>query len=108
MTCLLSRPGGFCTVPCAPEGGCPGDTLCRAYPDGNWCVPQCTADAECRNGYRCASIGADDGQIYRVCDVIDAPTPPGQGVPSPGEPGGSLGGTNDGNAEGAPTEPSGV
>lgn len=109
MTCLLNRPGGFCSVPCTAEGGCPGDTLCRAYPDGNWCVPQCTSDADCRNGYTCASIGADDGQIYRVCDVGGTTTPPGSGVPGPREPGGvadgANGATDDPAVDGAPTAP---
>jgi hypothetical protein len=67
--CLDFLPNGFCSVACDQATACPGDTLCRAFGDAAWCVPSCRDDLDCRNGYRCEGIAADDGTTYQVCSA---------------------------------------
>jgi hypothetical protein len=42
--------GGICTQTC---GDCPADFSCVALIDASYCLPSCSADSECRDGYVC-------------------------------------------------------
>ncbi|MBE2249496.1 MAG: hypothetical protein IAE78_08090 [Myxococcus sp.] len=53
-------PGGFCSRGCIAEADtreCPGGTVCTVFGGGNLvCSPECTANAQCRDGYECADV----------------------------------------------------
>ncbi|HTO97447.1 MAG TPA: hypothetical protein VMK66_10430 [Myxococcales bacterium] len=61
--------GGFCTASCSQPGDCPGSS-CTAVGSTSFCMPACTADPQCRQGYGCcASLG-------NVCVPLAACTSP--------------------------------
>lgn len=59
--------GGFCSRGCAVEGDtreCPGGTVCTFFGDSQLiCSPQCTADAQCREGYACADVAMGSASV---------------------------------------------
>jgi hypothetical protein len=80
--CDLSRPGGYCTAPCATPDDCsPGGpeicTTMTAAPSFDpsapttqaWCLLGCTTNDQCRasEGYACVNFSAAAG--FGTCDV---------------------------------------
>jgi hypothetical protein len=66
-TCILSYPGGYCSIKgCSPAtgAGCPSDALCRGGGGvmTTLCFERCPASGSCREGY---GHVVDGGQ--RVC-----------------------------------------
>jgi hypothetical protein len=56
MTCELSLPEGYCTVPDCETIGCPDDGVCIVFnQDQSFCMLQCANDADCREGYVCVT-----------------------------------------------------
>ena len=80
--CDLSRPGGYCTAPCATADDCSpgGPEICAtmsAPPSFDpsapatqaWCLLGCATDSQCRvsEGYACVNFSAAAG--FGTCDV---------------------------------------
>lgn len=53
---LTGWTGGACTAAC-DEQACPPDAACVTLSIGDFCMPGCDADADCREGYVCADGG---------------------------------------------------
>ncbi len=66
--CLM-WPGGYCTLPCEPDGAC-AEGICvdigRAPALGLTCLAACELDRHCRPGYVCT--GTIDGHVCAPAD----------------------------------------
>jgi hypothetical protein len=61
--CLTDFPGGFCTISCDNDNGCPRDTFC-ADENGGVCLFACSVNADCDflgQGYLCRAEGSHGG-----------------------------------------------
>ena len=63
--CLASGnfPGGFCTIACDNDNGCPVDALCSTE-SGGVCLFKCALDRDCEflgAGYTCQMVDANVG-----------------------------------------------
>lgn len=59
-TCVVPSadyPGGLCTVLCL-DAPCPADSICLDVAGTALCLPECSSDADCRDGYGCGDGGA--------------------------------------------------
>ena len=77
-TCITDWPGGYCTTPdcnnfedCSRLGN---DNRCLQVRGPDICVRLCTSDAECRDGYVCQGLSAQQGACF------PAPPPPAQAI----------------------------
>lgn len=52
LVCDRSFPSGACTLPCGD--GCPDGSACVAWGGSDLCLPACTGDADCRDGWTCS------------------------------------------------------
>ena len=62
-------PGGICTMFCDSITGCTPDSWCVSL-QGGVCLPECTSDADCREGGVCKdeSVKGTEGETRaRVC-----------------------------------------
>ena len=56
ITCDLSQPDGYCTVPDCLAGSCPEESICVTFSnEENWCMGICSTNEDCRAGYECIS-----------------------------------------------------
>lgn len=77
-TCLAGYPGGYCTSPCGTQfSDCEPGSECFSWRDGAaTCMARCSADAQCRPGYRCEvnaeQTGGDSVRAFCVprCDAF--------------------------------------
>ncbi|HZR07841.1 MAG TPA: hypothetical protein VFA79_04610 [Myxococcales bacterium] len=61
-------PGGFCTATCTSSAGCIA-SACTPVAGLSVCMPACTADSQCRQGYGCCAT------LGNVCTPLAACTP---------------------------------
>jgi hypothetical protein len=73
--CVTTGKDGECAIPCVAAGSlgeCPTGTFCDTEnvksdvePQGpmTLCLPACTSDSDCRNGYKCKGVSAGPGKI---------------------------------------------
>jgi hypothetical protein len=86
-----SYPGGYCSGNCLKDGDCGGGGGCVLPVLGQGagtCYQKCTADTDCRSGYRCRDQGEGfsacvpgdpkipNGQVGQACNVPDSGTVP--------------------------------
>lgn len=66
--CDKTMPGGMCTKgPCRPEG-CPEDSVCVEFYNGQtFCMAGCNDSDDCRDGYTCVK---DVGR-FPFCSVVE-------------------------------------
>lgn len=56
MYCERSMPQGYCSVQNCEVIGCPDEGVCVSFDlDTSFCMRQCAADVDCREGYRCVT-----------------------------------------------------
>ncbi len=63
--CLVSFPGGMCTLTCESDGDCPGGSACVDVQDGV-CLMECQEDRDCPGGYEC-----DDEDRFGASGEVD-------------------------------------
>jgi hypothetical protein len=73
-TCVLPNtginwPGGYCTVKGCDTAACPDGATCQIghMGLGAACMYKCTADIDCRTGYKCCNVTAPAGTGLKVC-----------------------------------------
>ncbi|MBI2378802.1 MAG: hypothetical protein HYV07_32710 [Deltaproteobacteria bacterium] len=70
--CITSWRDGYCTEYDCEASSCPTGSACVSglsfvgFPSDDFCLASCQGDTDCRQGYRCATIGAN-----RVCAPAD-------------------------------------
>jgi hypothetical protein len=87
--CDATQPDGYCTIfncepDTCPEAACVAfkaqlDPACEATDvsrtprfERTFCMKVCSQDSDCRDGYRCAAPGPDDGK-FRIVDLVNNP-----------------------------------
>jgi hypothetical protein len=90
--CDSTQPDGYCTVFNCEPGGCPDEAICVAFNETScanvarsgritrtFCMAGCDDNGDCRDGYYCKEIGADDPAMQivdtepakrRICTVV--------------------------------------
>ena len=88
-TCMTDMPGGYCATPdCESTADCPVGAMCIILTgDGTeetWCLDECDANSDCRDGYTCLDdpkicwyqAGSGDAEVGGACytdaDCTDA------------------------------------
>lgn len=82
--CDTTQPGGYCTIFNCEPGTCPDEAVCVAFktslslscpsPQGaerlrrTFCMRNCSDDSDCRTGYRCIDLNADNPWGAKVAE----------------------------------------